>query len=299
LGIRPITVAPAPPTAEEIRAEAQRAMPRNKYSIGREQNRPIVLESLNELIAEDPTITEISDANYESVKDRLMAKVSAKINRPVAEISRPNKTTLTTLLTESRTSARSSGRGHGEDDGLFNDEIEEIARRSIKNYVPVIASDEINTLSKYVKPGQKRFAFIINTNPSTSDGSGEDGHRPGHWRAVYINNDDDFPSVEYFDPLCEGRMPNDLLKVCMKIARKMNPEMMFKYKQNMLRRQSKLTSNCGYHSLAFIDDRYNGVPYADATGYTDYMEKLNEVKDDSRDGEKDVMKYIKKYESYI
>ena len=299
VGIRRAPVAPAPLTGAEIQAQAQQAMPGNKFSLSKQQNRPLVLQSLNELLAEDTTIGEISDANYESVKDRLMAKVSAKINRPVAEISRPNKTTLTELLTASRTSARSSGRGDGEDDGLYNDEIEEIARKSIKNYVPVIASDEINTLSKHVKNGDKRFAFIINTNPSTSDGSGEDGHRPGHWRAVYINNDDDFPSVEYFDPLCEGRIPNDLLKVCMKIARKMNPEMMFKYKQNMLRRQSRLTSNCGYHSLAFIEDRYNGVPWSEATGYDDYMHKLNEVKDDSRDGEKDVMKYIKKYESYI
>jgi hypothetical protein len=299
LGIRPPGVAPepapAPPAPGQIRAEAPQAMPGNKYSLSRTQNRQVVLESMNDLLAEDTSIREISDANYESVKDRLVAKVSAKINRPINEISRPNKNTVTEILT----SARSSGRGHGEDDGLYNDEIEEIARRSIKNFVPVIASDEIDTLSKYVKPGQKRFAFIINTNPSTSDGSGADGERPGHWRAVYINNDDDFPTVEYFDPLCEGRIPNDLLKVIMKIARKMNPEVMFKYKQNMLQRQSKLTSSCGYHSLGFIEDRYNGVPYADATGYTDYMEKLNQVKDDSRDGEKDVMKYIKKYESYI
>lgn len=295
LGIRPAGVAPAPGLQEQ----AQEAMPGNKYSLSKQQNRTVVLQSLNELLAEDTTISEISDANYESVKDRLMAKVSEKINRPVSQIQRPNKNTLTDLLTESRISARASGRGHGEDDGLYNDEIEEIARRSIKNYVPVIASDEINTLSKYVKPGQKRFAFIINTNPSTSDGSGNDGQRPGHWRSIYINNDDDFPSVEYFDPLCEGRIPNDLLKMCMKIARKMNPEMMFKYKQNMLRRQSKLTSNCGYHSLAFIEDRYNGKPWSEATGYDDYMHKLDEVKDDSRDGEKDVMKYIKKYESYI
>jgi hypothetical protein len=299
LGIRPAGVAPAPPAPGQIQAQAREAMPGNKYSLSKQQNRALVLEVMNELLAEDPSIREISDANYDSVKDRLMAKISARINRPANEISRPNKNTLTEILTDARVSSGSSGRGHGQEDGLYNDEIEEIARRSIKNFVPVIASDEINTLSKYVKPGQKRFAFIINTNPSTSDGSGEDGQRPGHWRAVYINNDDDFPTVEYFDPLCEGRIPNDLLKVCMKIARKMNPEMMFKYKQNMLQRQSKLSSSCGYHSLGFIEDRYNGVPYSEATGYDDYMMKLNQVKDDSRDGEKDVMKYIKKYDSYI
>jgi hypothetical protein len=123
--------------------------------------------------------------------------------------------------------------------------------------------------------------------------------RPGHWRAVFINNEDDYPSIEYFDPLAEGKMPEDLIKMCRRIAVKMNPEMMFKYKQNMLRRQSKLTSNCGWHCIKFLDDRYNGVPYSVASGYDDYMENLNNTPDASRDGEKEITSYIKKYESYI
>jgi len=189
--------------------------------------------------------------------------------------------------------------GGGAGDGLYNDEIEKIVKKRIKNYVPVIASDEINQLPRYVARGDKRFGFVINTNPSTSDGSGNDGYRTGHWRAVYINNEDDYPTVEYFDPLAEGKMPPELITICRKIAIKMNPSMMFKYKQNMLRRQSKVTSNCGHHAIKFLDDRFNGVPYADATGYTEYMEKHSSPPDDSQDGEKDISKYIKKYESYI
>lgn len=207
--------------------------------------------------------------------------------------------TISKMIADRRSKMVTRGSGYAGEDGLYNTELEKLAKKRIKNYVPVIASDEISSLPRYVKPGDKRFAFIINTNPSTSDGSGLDNHRPGHWRSVYISNEDDFPSVEYFDPLCEGRIPNDLLKVCMKIARKMNPEMMFKYKQNMLRRQSKLSSSCGYHSIKFIDDRFHGVPWSTATGYDEYMSRLNEAKDDSKNGEKDVMKYIKKYESYI
>lgn len=296
VGIRRAPVAPAPPTRDEIRAEVQRAMPR-KIAL---RDRPDdIRRVIQEMIRQNPQVSVETETDKTAFRNLFNSTIEAVLGQPPERYSIPQVATLAPYLDEVRTRSRPSGRGDGEDDGLYNDEIEEIARRSIKNYVPVIASDEINTLSKHVKNGDKRFAFIINTNPSTSDGSGEDGHRPGHWRAVYINNDDDFPSVEYFDPLCEGRIPNDLLKVCMKIARKMNPEMMFKYKQNMLRRQSKLSSNCGYHSLAFIEDRYNGVPWSEATGYSDYMDKLNEVKDDSRDGEKDVMKYIKKYESYI
>lgn len=190
-------------------------------------------------------------------------------------------------------------KGTGDGDGLYNDEIAKIVKKRIKNYVPVIASDEINELPRYVARGDKRFGFVINTNPSTSDGSGNDGYRTGHWRAVYINNEDDYPTVEYFDPLTEGKMPPELITMCRKIAMKMNPSMMFKYKQNMLRRQSKMTSNCGWHSVKFLDDRYNGVPWSEATGYDDYMAQHSSAPDDSNDGEKDISKYIKKYESYI
>lgn len=199
---------------------------------------------------------------------------------------------------ETETETEVEGAGY-DGDGLYNDEIEKIAKKRIKDYVPVIASDQLNELPKYVGRGDKRFGFVINTNPSTSDGSGNDSYPPGHWTAVFINNEDDYPSIEYFDPLAQGKMPEDLIKMCRRIAVKMNPEVMFKYKQNMLRRQSKMTSNCGFHAVKYLDDRYNGVPWSEATGYSDYMDKLNEVKDDSLDGEKDIMKYIKKYESYI
>jgi hypothetical protein len=191
------------------------------------------------------------------------------------------------------------GKGGDGDGGLYNDEIEKIAKKRIKNYVPVIASDEINQLPRYVARGDKRFGFVINTASSDSDGSGRNGNSLGHWMSVYINNEDDYPTVELFDPLAENKMSPALVSICRKIAMKMNPEMMFKYKQNMLRRQSKMTSNCGHHAIKFLDDRFNGVPWSVATGYDDYMERLNSAPDDSHDGEKDIVKAMKRYESYI
>ena len=201
-------------------------------------------------------------------------------------------------VAETETETEVEGAGY-DGDGLYNDEIEKIAKKRIKDYVPVIPSDHLNELPKYVARGDKRFGFVINTNPSTSDGSGNDSYPPGHWTAVFINNEDDYPSIEFFDPLAQGKMPEDLIKMCRRIAVKMNPEVMFKYKQNMLRRQSKMTSNCGWHCVKFLDDRYNGVPFSEATGYDDYMESLNNTPDGSRDGEKEITSYIKKYESYI
>ena len=149
----------------------------------------------------------------------------------------------------------------------------------------------------YVKPGMKRFGFIINTNPSTSDGSGTDGYKQGHWRSVYFNNEDDFKTAEYFDPLAEGNPEPELLDGMKKIARKMNPENYFLFKVNNLKRQPDGTATCGWHSIKFLDDRFQGIPWDDATGYNDYIDKHRP--DDSKDGEKDVKNYFEKYKSYI
>lgn len=183
-------------------------------------------------------------------------------------------------------------------DGLYNDEIETITKKRLKRFVPVIASDETEELMRYVSKGDKEFAFVINTNSSDSDGSGNDGHRPGHWTCVYFDNRDDYPSAEFYDPLAEGKPPQAVVNIMRKISRKMNPEKMFKYKQNLIRRQSRSTSNCGQHCIKFIEDRMNGTPFCEASGYDDFI-ATHQGADNSEDGEKDLKKYIPIYKSYV
>jgi len=186
------------------------------------------------------------------------------------------------------------------DDGLYNDQIEKIMKKRIRNFVPVVASDKVNDLLQYVNKGDKFFSAVINTEPSESFGR--------HWRCIVIDNRDDYPSAEYFDSLAENAKPDDaLLSVMRKICKRMNPEKYFKFKYNMLRRQSFNTSNCSYHVMKFIEDRHNGVPFEDASGWSDYMKKQKgngyEAIDDSQDGEGDLEKYqnkIKKqFKSYL
>lgn len=186
------------------------------------------------------------------------------------------------------------------DDGLYNDQIEKIMKKRIKNFVPVVASDKVNDLLQYVNKGDKFFSAVINTEPSESFGR--------HWRCIVIDNRDDYPSAEYFDSLAENAKPDDaLLSVMRKICKRMNPEKYFKFKYNMLRRQSFNTSNCSYHVMKFIEDRHNGVPFEDASGWSDYMKRQKgngyEAIDDSQDGEGDLEKYqnkIKKlFKSYL
>ena len=194
------------------------------------------------------------------------------------------------------------GEGNGEgDDGLYNDQIETIMKKRIKNFVPVVASDKVEDLLEHVQKGDKFFACVINTEPSSSSGR--------HWRSVTIDSRDDFPSAEYFDPLAETeRGPEkSLISVMRKICKRMNPEKYFKFKYNMLRRQNYNKSNCGYHVMKFIEDRFNGIPFSEASGYDDYMKKQKGTGyipiDDSLDGEGDLSSYenkIKKqFKSYL
>ena len=185
------------------------------------------------------------------------------------------------------------------DDGLYNDELAHLIRKRVGQIVPVLPSDKVNQLLGYVVKGDKKFAAVINTNPSQSDGSGTDSYRPGHWRAIFIDNRDDYPSCEYFDPLSEGPPEKSLVNVMKKLCKIMNPEKMCLYKQSNIRRQAKEKSTCGWHVAQFIDDRWNGDSWADASGYNHYMQSQKEAVDDSTDGEKEVSKYIKKYNRYI
>ena len=191
------------------------------------------------------------------------------------------------------------GFGAVEEGGLYNDQIAKIIRKRVGHIVPVVPIDKVSSLLDYVAKGDKKFAAVVNTNPSTSDGSGTDGQRPGHWRAIFINNEDDFPSVEYFDPLVEGPPEKSLVDVMRKLCKKINPENKCLYKENKIRRQAKEKSTCGWHAMQFIDDRWNGVPWSEATGYDHFIENQPVVADDSVDGEADVSKYIKKYKVYL
>lgn len=185
------------------------------------------------------------------------------------------------------------GSGMGEE-GLYDNEVEKIASKRLKYFVPCIASDETDQLMKYVKRGDKEFAFVINTDPSGTPGR--------HWTCVYIDNRDDYPSMEFFDPLAEGTPPKAVIDVMRKIASKMNPEKMFKYKYNIIRRQSTRTNNCGHHCIKFLEDRYNGIPFCEASGYDDFIDQNKDKlmgADGSVLGEGEVLKMMPKYNSYI
>jgi hypothetical protein len=267
-----------PPTAEETSSD---------------DNNPIIIKKKGK--KEEPPVPE-PPAPEPAPKKRKQTKVG---ETPEGADIIIDETASDSVAEQVDKSMGLSTGGGVEEGGLYNDEIAKIIRKRVGKIVPVIPIDKVNSLLKYVVKGDKKFAAVVNTNPSTSDGSGTDGYRPGHWRGIYINNEDDYPSIEYFDPLVEGPPESQLVSVMRKLCKKIAPEKMCLYKQNAIRRQAKEKSTCGWHTLQFIDDRWNGVPWSEATGYDNYIENLPGPVDDSVDGEADVSKYIKKYKIYL
>lgn len=189
---------------------------------------------------------------------------------------------------------KTEGSGY-EQDGLYNTELETILKKKVKDFVPVIAKNELGHLDQFVSPKMKRFGFVINTASLPKAGSTAPPPA-GHWQSVFINNEDDYPSIEFYDPLV-SKPPPCLVTKLKHLAQKINPESTFLFKVNNLKRQANTTSTCGFHAVGFIEDRMSGLPWSEVTGYDDFMAKHKP--DDSQDGESDIKKKIKKYNKYL
>ena len=174
--------------------------------------------------------------------------------------------------------------GGGRGDGLYSDEIQNHMKKKVKRIIPVIAMDELDTLLDDVKYLQDEYMAVINTDVSSGPGK--------HWVCIYIDNKDDFPSAEYFDPLGDP-CPKPVRNIMRKLCQKMNPENMFLFKENLMRNQSNNTSTCGYFVMKFLQDRHAGIPFSKATYYDKYINKCDN--DFSGEGEKK----IKKFSSYM
>ena len=158
---------------------------------------------------------------------------------------------------------------------------------------------------RYVKKGKKAFGAIINTNPSSSDGSGKDGYRTGHWTSVFVDGRDDYPSVEYFDPLVQDDPSKQLKSTLEQIAHEISPDVMAKFKYNRIQRQSHKSNDCGIHAIKFIEDRFQGVPWSTATGYDHWKKRqegggsIKQIGDDSKNGEAIINKFKNIYKKWL
>lgn len=147
-------------------------------------------------------------------------------------------------------------------EGLTDLEINEMMRK-YKLFVGTFAADEMNKILP-----KKRFGFIINTEPRQKG--------DGHWVACYIDVMKDM-SVDYYDSF--GNDPNEIFLIGLKeIIDKLNPDVYLKFKINKIKEQRATSSNCGWHCMAFLINRFNGVPFKECTGYSDYAKGMKDVK---------------------
>ena len=159
-------------------------------------------------------------------------------------------------------------------EGLFNYEIDEMMK-PYKSFIGTFAVDQLDK----IKPPQN-FAIIINTEPIKT--------KSGHWVALFVGDG----NVEYYDPFGEEpdkRMKKSILNMLSKIGAHN-----YQFKINRIKNQNKKTSTCGYHTMLFLKNRFEGKTFMQATGF----DKLQKSIENSDIGEEAVKKFknsIKKF----
>jgi hypothetical protein len=135
-------------------------------------------------------------------------------------------------------------------DGLYDDQIEDIFQDKLHHFVPVIMSDQIPTLLKYISPNTKRFGFVINSTSSKTKGQ--------HWRSVFL--DFEKGNIDYYDSLVSDPT-KEFLKDIKLLINKVNPPFYMRLRVNRLKDQSDLSNNCGMFASRFIIDSYKGKTF--------------------------------------
>jgi hypothetical protein len=210
---------------------------------------------------------------YQSAKNRYVPpnttpieELKSEVEIPIGIVRTGNVNTLGGLGAFYKLNGY--GDYENDDDGIFNDELQEIFKDKMNKFLPVIASDKMHTLLPLINKDTKKFGWIQNTEPSTSMGR--------HWVAYFI----DVPNMEvnYYDSLVEndGQPPKSSMKGLKKIVDKIHPEYYLKFKYSTIRDQNPSSKNCGYFALKMIMDRYRNVPFKSATCYDKIYENYGE-----------------------
>ena len=125
-------------------------------------------------------------------------------------------------------------------------------------FVPVIMSDQIPEIAKYVTPKTREFGFVINNQDSSKSGE--------HWMSCYINKDRG--SIDFYDPLVSNPTPRFMHDI-KKVIDRMHPDFYFKFKTNMVKQQANNTDDCGFFCCKFLLDMFRGKPFRQASGFDD------------------------------
>ena len=143
-------------------------------------------------------------------------------------------------------------------EGMSSDEIQQILQKKTHPVVPVIASDQIATLAPMINQKTREFGFVINTDDHTKPGH--------HWRSIFIDRSN--AEIDYYDSLVSEPSVQTLKGIKI-LVEKMDDPVYFKLKINRIKSQSDKTSTCGAFALRFLEQRMNGRPFKEASGFVD------------------------------
>jgi len=142
--------------------------------------------------------------------------------------------------------------------GLSDDDCNNIMQ-NWSWYQGCIMRDELmDVIHDAITKKWDRWGIIINTQ-ATTEGNGM------HWCAIYCDIIFD-RSIEYFDPF--GEPPHqEIDRDLKKYIDMLELPYMLKYKVNTNKVQHNSSDSCGFISMLFLEDRFLGVPFMQATGW--------------------------------
>jgi Ulp1 family protease len=141
---------------------------------------------------------------------------------------------------------------------------------------------------KSVKPlSGEPWSLVLNTDPSTKPGQ--------HWVGIFCDPAKG-KTIEYYDSYAD-ECPKDIRKDLKALVDKMKLKEPLKFKTSSVVNQSVNSSNCGFFVCRFLQERYAGIPFWRATGFSleDPEKKIKKVKE----GEKGIEQWKQKKFGYL
>lgn len=160
------------------------------------------------------------------------------------------------------------GRGELSGKGISNYDIDKILNK-YPQYVGCIAHDEIPTrIIPQVRPCSD-FGFVINTDPHDKPGE--------HWQSVFVSNSPlSKGTVEFYDSYAD-HIDKQLFSDLANLVKHLQTDRYLKFKENRVRNQNCSSANCGYFAAKFLEDRFNGLPFPTASGFSGVKKSEDEI----------------------
>ena len=96
-------------------------------------------------------------------------------------------------------------------------------------------------------------------------------------------------NVEYADSFADPPS-KEFTKYLRPLINRFSPDRLLQFKINNVKKQNNLSNNCGYFAIKFIQDRYGGKDFKEATGF--------KIIENSLEGEKQIKAFKKKLKQF-